>query len=198
MYLLITVTPPLFPFPGNISYCSRKLKLHIKISHQDIRYQDLNIYYGTLKASSFIKWCYWHWRCFSLTLTLPMMLQKQIPHGAYSLPVPSLLTCAVTSRDQMRPQMVTGLVRGEWAEIKFIMLRFCNSRDQNTLWRGHKNYFPQPLGSRGVLRAVMMSPLLSHVVPQFPHYPLCARSFSWSAEGVTSKWSSRFCHAGHI
>ena len=96
------------------------------------------------------------------------------------------------------PQMVTELVRGEWAEIKFIMLRFCNSRDQNTLWRGHKNYFPQPLGSRGVLRAVMMSPLLSHVVPQFPHYPLCARSFSRSAEGVTSKWSSRFCHAGHI
>ena len=57
--------------------------------------------------------------------------------------VPVLLTCAVTSRDQMRPQMVTGEGRG--AEIKFIMLRFCNSRDQNTLWRGHKNCFPQNL-----------------------------------------------------
>lgn len=75
----------------------------------------------------------------------------QIPPGAGRWArVPRLLTCAVTSRDQMRPQMVTELMRGEWAEIKYIMLRFCNSRDQNTLWGGHKNCFPQPLEYSGI------------------------------------------------
>ena len=66
--------------------------------------------------------------------------------------------------DQPWPMMGPrwSLERGEGAEIKLIMLRFCNSRDQNTLWqerRGYKNSFPPTLEYHASCPAVMMSPL---------------------------------------